>query len=70
MAEVAHAAAQHKAMPDGVVIRYAFANIENYAQRVNDATYRQQRHAAYRQLNRQLINHYQRQPAHCQIRNQ
>ncbi len=36
-------------MPDGVV-RYAFANIENYAQRVNDATYRQQRHAAYRRL--------------------
>ena len=49
--KVAHAAAQHKAVPDGMVVRDTLADVENHAQRVDHSTHRQKRHAPHRQLN-------------------
>jgi len=67
---MAHAAAKHKPVPDRVVIGDALADVKNDPQRIDHAPNRQQRHAARRQFHRQLINHYQRQPAHRQISHQ
>ncbi len=57
-------------MPDSVVIGNAFADVEDDPERVHHPADRQQRHAAHRQLYRQLIDHDKRQPTHGQIGDQ
>ncbi len=39
--KVAHTTAEYKAVPDGMIVRNAFADIENHPERINHAAYRQ-----------------------------
>ena len=39
--KVAHTTAEHEAVPDGMVVWNAFADVENHPERINHAAYRQ-----------------------------